>query len=677
MTDKPLHEPALPGRPATSLVLLAGLTLFAELAFIRWASANVIYLGYFSNFVLMACFLGIGLGFLVARRERNLLGYVAPALAGVCLSIFVLQTNIGLSEDGIDGRVYFNTGEVLTSLAPPWLTLSILFVGIAGAFTCLSQATGRCFPHFEPIRAYTLDIAGSLLGIIAFTVMSFMWAPPWVWFCVVGAGLVLLTWSQSRQVRMATVAGALLAVSVVWMSDYEPQLEETVWSPYQKISAQIPSENHVLLRANGVPHQDMTSIDDIEFGRDVPYVIAKEAGVELQDVLIIGAGSGTDVAEALSRGLRVTAVEIDPSIQQFGARLHPDKPYDNPDVEVVINDGRAYMERTDKKFDMIILALPDSLALYSSFSSVRLESFLFTKEAMELAKSRLREGGLLAMYNDYRTMDVVAKLATHLQSTFGGPAVYRKAPQQGSRFQILVGGANLQTVRSDQTFEPYDEHMLPVDDWPFLYMAERRIPPIYWYLIFGILFVTLIAVVVLAPKGTLKTLQWPFFFMGAAFLLLETKSIIQFSLLFGTTWLVNSLVFAGVLVMVLLANLLVARFKIRTMWPWYILLAIVLLANYLIPVSSLGGLDLTLRYTAACALLLTPIFVANIIFSGTFASSTESDTSFGWNILGTMVGGTVENFSLVLGYHKLALVVAVFYALAFITDRLRRSRSSS
>ena len=78
----------------------------------------------------------------------------------------------------------------------------------------------------------------------------------------------------------------------------------------------------------------------------------------------MGAGSGTDVALALSKGAKhIDAVEIDPRIQQIGAEKNLDKPYDDPRVTVHINDGRAFLERTDKPYDLILFALPDSLTL--------------------------------------------------------------------------------------------------------------------------------------------------------------------------------------------------------------------------------------------------------------------------------------------------------------------------
>jgi hypothetical protein len=162
------------------------------------------------------------------------------------------------------------------------------------------------------------------------------------------------------------------------------------------------------------------------------------------------------------------------------------------------------------------------------------------------------------------------------------------------------------------------------------------------------------------------------FCMGVAFLLLETKSIVQFALLFGTTWFVNALVFAGVLVAVLAAVEISRRVTIRRPVPLYVALLAALLIAWAVPADSLLSLSTIPRFVLAVLLAFTPILLANIIFSQRFRDTSDSAAAFGANLLGAMVGGLLEYTSLIFGYRWLLVMVAVLYCLAFISRRTRK-----
>src|SRR5262249_28225799 len=146
------------------------------------------------------------------------------------------------------------------------------------------------------------------------------------------------------------------------------------------------------INVNNVNHQMILPWQQKEpFYRRV-YEVAP--GHTFDKVLVLGAGTGSDVATALAHGARsVTAVEIDPRIAQLGVQLHPDRPYSDPRVRIVVDDGRAFLRNTNEKYDLIIFALPDSLTLTSSVTSLRLESFLLTQDAIRAARDRLSGDG--------------------------------------------------------------------------------------------------------------------------------------------------------------------------------------------------------------------------------------------------------------------------------------------
>jgi hypothetical protein len=161
--------------------------------------------------------------------------------------------------------------------------------------------------------------------------------------------------------------------------------------------------------------------------------------------------------------------------------------------------------------------------------------------------------------------------------------------------------------------------------------------------------------------------------MGAAFLLLETKNIVQFALLFGTTWFVNSLVFAGVLAAVYLAVETARRVRLPRPAVLYSALIAALLVAWLVPQESLLALPVVPRFLAASALAFAPIYLANLVFAQRFAGVANSGTAFAVNLLGAMVGGALEYLSLITGYRVLLVVIGVLYGLAFLIGLRRGS----
>jgi hypothetical protein len=154
--------------------------------------------------------------------------------------------------------------------------------------------------------------------------------------------------------------------------------------------------------------------------------------------------------------------------------------------------------------------------------------------------------------------------------------------------------------------------------------------------------------------------------MGAAFLLLETKNVVQFALLFGTTWFVNSLVFAGVLLSVYLAIEAARRVTLphpRRLYP--VLLGLLALA-WAVPPDSLLSLPTVPRFGVAVALAFAPIFVANLVFAQRFREAGSATTAFAANLLGAIGGGMIEYVALISGYRFLLVVVGGLYALAFL-----------
>jgi hypothetical protein len=204
-----------------------------------------------------------------------------------------------------------------------------------------------------------------------------------------------------------------------------------------------------------------------------------------------------------------------------------------------------------------------------------------------------------------------------------------------------------------------------VDDRPFVYLRERSIPSRYLIALAAVLVLSVIGIRLGGGSFRPMVRYADLFFMGAAFLLLETKSVVQFALLFGTTWFVNALVFLGVLLSVLLAIEVERRVRIGRPLLLLMVLFAGLLVAWLVPAEALLGLSPGPRLAAAVALAFFPIFVANLIFAERFRDTADPTAAFGSNLLGAMAGGALEYLSLITGYRALLIVVAVLYAAAY------------
>ena len=182
----------------------------------------------------------------------------------------------------------------------------------------------------------------------------------------------------------------------------------SLWSPYYRITL-FQDGADTVVEVNNIFHQSMAPVEKKEYFYQWPYTVF---GDTFDDVLILGAGTGTDVAAALRHGAKhVDAVEIDPVILRLGAKRHPDHPYSDPRVRAINDDARHFLATTDKKYDLIVFALIDSLTVQSSFSSVRLESYMFTEESFRAVRDHLKPRGVMALYNYFREKWLVDRLA--------------------------------------------------------------------------------------------------------------------------------------------------------------------------------------------------------------------------------------------------------------------------
>lgn len=709
-------------RPSFDLFLISFVILFLELACIRWFASTVVFLTFFTNIVLLAAFVGMSVGCLAASRPGHLVNTVLPLLlAAIALACGVLYvyTNFGnvmidVGRQGSPQQIYFGTEyrarDVSQFVVPIEAVAALFFTLIALTFAGLGQVMGRAFTVVgDRVTAYTVNIAGSLVGIAAVTVLSYLRTPPVVWFTIAVAGSLYFVPRRTRfQVAMAAAAVAAIAASA------RMSAATTIWSPYYKIEYRRDAGQ---ISTNNIGHQTMVSIAWNGAGYVLPHLLNRDTGAPpFADVLVIGAGSGNDVAAALRYGARsVDAVEIDPAIFDLGRADHPDHPYSDPRVRVHIDDGRAFVRRTDQKYDLIVYALVDSLVLHSGYSSVRLESFLFTREAFEDLRAHLKPGGLFAAYNVYRQGWLTGRLKKMMTDVFGIEPVLMSLPyvehigpsDPTPHIQFILGGTPEPVTRIRKRLESTSfwvndeprlndeinafqndapaalapvstwhlirptvvevrpDERIPEDDWPFPYLRDPVVPTLN---IRGVVLMAALSMGLLFALAPVRRVRpnWRMFFMGAGFMLLETKTVVHLALLFGSTWMVNSIVIAAILLLILFSNLFVLLARPARVWPYYVPLALSLAAGILVPLNSLLGLPPGLRLVASSALALLPVFFAGIVFATAFRDSRQPDVDFGSNIGGAVLGGLTEPLSLMIGFRYLLVVALGYYGLSAI-----------
>jgi SAM-dependent methyltransferase len=763
---KPIDGPPITlGKARLDLFLISVLILFLELACIRWFPAHVLYLTFFTNMVLLACFLGMSLGCLAAQRTSKFLSGTPLVLATALLAghgIEVLHTHVGkfvdVGNQNTPQLVYFgaeyNTEDIAKFVIPIEALGAVFFLLLTLVMVGPGQELGRAFTRVpNRVQAYAINILGSVVGIVLFAVCSYCQLSPLWWFVPIAIGLAyfgkILTSANKNWLHpllLVLIVAAAGLHSGVWYEDSDQRSlpfprdgakvsHEHYWSPYYRIDY-VPANLNII--TNLMDHQMMGSRNDPYPAYALPHIFRRDAGLPLaQDVLIIGAGSGNDLSRALQWGakdIHIDAVEIDPVIQKLGARDHPDKPYSDARVQPTINDGRNFLRSTDRKYDIIIYALVDSLVLHSSYANLRLESYLFTQQAFADARRCLKPGGMFIMYNAFRQGWLVSRLNRALRETFGNdPLVlilpYTTKVPEGRFFgyTMFIAGDNGALkeafskspeywVRRNQALTPdspngftnppeeerqkyrpqmtatdvsalEDKNPIPwhrfglaevpdypeaqylaTDDWPFLYLRAPLIPDHSLRSVAIMGGIALLLLLVMWPRGQGNLQSWGLlarmFFLGAGFMLIETKAVVHMALLFGSTWMVNTIVFLAVLLMILAANVFVLTAKPRHVWPYYVGLLAALACNIVIPLDAFLGMDRTVQTVLSCLLVFTPILFAGIIFPVSFSKSRQPDLAFGINVAGAMFGGLAENASLLLGFQQLMFVAVGFYCLS-------------
>lgn len=693
------EEPEASPQSVWRLLLASFLVLFAELAFIRWIAVEVRIFAYFKNLALLLCFLGFGMGCVLARKPPRW-STALKALFGLLLVIRLPwhngRTLEGLSQNlgaASDMSIWDTTaGSNLLGFVFAAALSALLFLLVVWVFVPLGQEVGRQMNLApRPLVAYSQNLAASLAGILAFLAASRLMLPPWFWLGIVLLGFALLQPTAERRILL----GSLLVPLILLLHDPSSRDHYSLWTPYQQINftrqyAPNGEMSGGMVQVNHVGYQIIVDLASDFLGRhpglmkepidENPYNLPFRFAAPAPSVMIVGSGTGNDVAAALRHdSSSVDAVEIDPAILAIGKKEHPEHPYDSPRVTPHVTDARAFLKRGTKQYDLILFGLLDSHTQLSDYANMRIDNFVYTEQSFREAKAHLKPDGIVFLKFEVRRPWMARRLKEMLSATFGKePLVFNADSNYTARARCFVISPSNRVqealIRDPRLADfvarnPVDsgDSDVPVttDDWPYLYQRDKRIPRPYW---------SISAIIILLSLGLYSRIsdhasRRPslfFFCMGAGFLLLETQVISRLALFFGTTWQVNGIVISAMLGALLLANAIVERSRepVSPAWNLAALLAGLAMA-YWFPFERIGGSP-AIQGTVAVAVFSVPVVFAGMLFASQFRAVESQSAALAANLMGAVAGGLMENLSLVFGMRALLLIAMGVYAVAGI-----------
>ncbi|MBU6452652.1 MAG: hypothetical protein KGS72_12775 [Cyanobacteria bacterium REEB67] len=676
------------------LFVVSLLSLFLELFVIRWLATEVRIFAYFKNIALMSAFLGLSLGFLWCNSKRDLFKWT-PLILLYLSGVLVFALTLGITHmsfvTNADKVVMFGNFEEFAGIRILYVSAVLLSIYSASIllFLGLGQETGRLFQAFKPLTAYSINVAGGLVGILLFSYVSFLCTNPGVWLIIAG---LLFACVGRKFFPVCIIAFGILYIvylgPFVARAAFGPDYVTTVWSPYYRVDVRRsripigPAKGQIIGQDVFINYDSFqTMVDDRPISlASFPKELANEIdefhskpfrcfGKAPNNVLIMGAGSGSDVAAALRANAKhIDAVEIDDSIYKIGKELHPEKPYDSPKVSIHIMDARTFLRNAKQKYDLIIFAFLDSHTAFSSLSSLRTDNYIFTKESMQEATKLLTDDGMICVsFTDKPDWLWQKHCIIEEEATGALPVGFWKKLELPSACLLSGPGTKGKSAKDYKlTFTPREASTsadidASEDDWPFLFLPRRELPMTYVWPIFIILAVSVLPLFKeLKFKAELKT-NALMFCLGMGFMLLEVRAMSELSLLFGSTWLVNGVIIAVVMLFILLSNYIAAKLNARvTPLLTLILLALLVLSAF-VKASALAEYGPVTGSIVGCLIFLVPLIFSSAIFSLTFKQTVSIPRALAFNLVGGMFGIGLEYLSMALGIRALTYVALVIY----------------
>ncbi len=692
------------------LFLASFLALYFELVVIRYLSTEIRVFAYLKNLALVASFFGIGLGMILGNSPKTMRRFF-PLFAALLFLLIAFAPALHLTHLPVPGGQYVMFGHsaipsgawallwlflqtcVFFAVVPAILYLVVMF------FLVLGGLVGERLALLKPLRAYGWNLIGSLAGIIAFTGLSFSTTPPVVWI-LAGVAVAIPFFIRERWslVALIILVCVLDLPPIRNLRDHNYDVsghslpQQTLWSPYYRITFfEVPPPKGwprpavYLVDVNHDYHQKILDLSTEFMARNYPSAKLNREGIEAYSlpyllaphpsrVLIVGAGTGNDVAAALRNGAtHVDAVEIDPCLVGLGRKYHPEHPYDSAKVSVFVNDARAFFKRANQRYDLIVFGFLDSHTMFSSLSVLRLDDYVYTLESLREARRLLAPNGTAVLaFDSGRDSFITDRIFVTLTRAFGKAPIAYYTGYDSAGVVFVEGSGSAQTISdypeiSSELKTHQASAIASTDHWPFLYLQSKTIPiPVLGVIILFLTFCSGLLRRRIPIRNLVDTQNAHLFFLGAGFMLLETKAVTELSLLFGSTWIVNAVVIAAFLVMGLLANTIML-FRRGSRLLFYVFLFALLGVDLFLPYSVFSGLPSGIGTFVAATFASLPIFFSGLIFSRAFRDAPRPAEGLGVNLLGAVIGGVLENAVMIGGTPILGALAIVLYGLSALS----------
>ncbi len=684
--------------PVFELFVASVLSLFVELLLIRYIAVEIHIFAYLKNLTLMACFFGLGLGFAWVHKKIDFFRWSATIYFGL---VCILTISLALHWNSL---TFVNPFQFMlftlgghTDTAPPLIEsaksiiiILIIFSATALVFVGMGQFIGKAFDRFTPLKAYSINVAGALTGSLLFSLLSSLETPPGVWIAISGLLFLLLRISPSNVVLVVFGIAHIFLVPHIAKTYYNADYMETLWSPYYRIDvvkSRAPGAKDKLwgydLKVNYDTFQTILDCSP-ENLKKFPEIVQNEMiksftfpydslKVRPKKVLIIASGNGSDVAAALRSGAEhVDAVDIDPVITRLGKTLHPEKPYDDPRVSLYVTDARTYLKNCKTKYDFIVFAYLDSHTAFSNLSTLRTDNYIFTVDAYREAINLLNDRGVVFVsfvcFKDW----LWDKQTNALREASGS------VPVTSWRFNGVVGvgymacGPGMQYLDASKFEMPGKPRAvntssgvpISTDDWPFLFLPSKTSGWSYALPLLIVIGLSSLTVMRELKAGLPERINWLLMLTGMGFMLLEVRAMADLSLVFGSTWFVNSAVISGVMVMILVGNFVASKLSDKHVVPVAVLLLVSLGVSIAFRASDLLVYGEVAGKILGTSVELLPAPLAAVLFALLFKRVKNPAEALAFNIFGGLLGVSLEYLSMQFGIRSLGFVCFAVYLAA-------------